>query len=417
MPATAAAVREGFDLLRSDLHSNVESDMVRLDDIIAASGRRLSKRARRDPEYLTKLGEAATFLADVLDGRTDPYYLKEALSTSDFPILMGDILDRQLLGRYQEIQPSYRNYAKIGTVRDFRTVRRLAVDGLEGRYYPTYLRPEMSEGKEQNNLAETGYTYSVDVYEKRVALSWRMLVNDDLDAFRDIPDRLARGARRTEEYFATTLFVDASGPHASLYTSGNKNIVNATNAGGAFTAVNPPLSIAALQQAFSVFGNMRDADGEPIMIDSAELVVPPALEVVAMNIINATEVWVTTASGDPAGGSSAQQLHVANWVRNKLRISVNPYIPVVASSANGSTSWFIFASPDSGRPAMEIGFLRGYEQPGLYMKAGNTMRVGGGVDETLGDFDTGEKQYKGMHIIGGTRLSPIMTIASSGAGS
>lgn len=408
MPATAAAVREGWDLIRADADN--------LDDIIAASGRRLS-RGRSDPEYLTKLGEAADFLANVLDGRTDPHYLKEALSTSDFPILMGDIMDRQLLGRYQEVKPTWQNYAKRGTVRDFRTVRRVAVDGLEGRYYPTYIRPELVEGREQNNLAETGYTYAVDVMEKRVAFSWRMLVNDDLDAFRDIPDRLARGARRTEEYFATQLFIDASGPHASMFTSGNKNIVNATNAGSAFTAVNPALSISGIQQAFAVFANMRDADGEPIMIDSAELVVPPALEVPAMNIINATEVWVTTASGDPAGGTTAQQLHVANWVRNKLRISVNPYIPVVASSANGSTSWFIFASPDSGRPALEVGFLRGYEEPGLYRKASNTMRVGGAIDDTLGDFDTGEVQYKGMHILGGTRLSPIMAIASNGSGS
>lgn len=408
MPATAAAVREGWDLIRADADN--------LDDIIAASGRRLS-RGRSEPEYLIKLGEAASFLADVLDGKTDPHYLKEALSTSDFPILMGDILDRQLLGRYQEVKPTWQNYAKRGTVRDFRTVRRVATDGLEGRYYPTYIRPELTEGKEQNNLAENGYTYAVDVMEKRVAFSWRMLVNDDLDAFRDIPDRLARGARRTEEYFATQLFIDASGPHASMFTSGNKNIVNATNAGSVFTAVNPALSIAGIQQAFAVFGNMRDADGEPIMIDSAELVVPPALEVTAMNIINATEVWVTTASGDPAGGSTAQQMHVANWVRNKLRISVNPYIPVVASSANGSTSWFIFATPDSGRPALEMGFLRGYETPGLYKKASNTMRVGGAIDDTLGDFDTGEVQYKGMHILGGTRLDPKMAISSNGSGS
>jgi hypothetical protein len=122
MPATALAVREGFDLIRSDLHSNVESDMGRLDDIIASSGRRLSKRGRSDPEYLTRLGEAAGFLADVLDGRTDPYHLKEALSTSDFSILMGDILDRQLLGRYQEIQPTYRNSATSGPCGGWRSM-------------------------------------------------------------------------------------------------------------------------------------------------------------------------------------------------------------------------------------------------------------------------------------------------------
>lgn len=412
MPATAAAVREGWDLIRSDM-----ADLDQLNSVIQAAGRRV-RGHRNDPDYIEKLGEAANFLCDVLDGRTDPYFLKEALSTSDFPILMGDILDRQLLGRYNEIQPVYRQYARVGTVRDFRTVRRIAVDGLEGRYYPSYLRAELSEGKEQNNLAETGYTYAVDVYEKRVGLNWRMLVNDDLDAFKDIPDRLARGARRTEQFFASSLYVDASGPHASFYTSGNKNIINATNAGAPFTAVNPPLSIAALQQGFAAMGRMVDADGEPIEIDAVTLVVGPGLRVAAENILSATEIWITTGSGDIAGGTAAQQLHTANWMRSRTKLAVDPYIPIIASSANGGTSWFLFADQAAGRPAIEIGFLRGYEAPGIYQKMPDTMRVGSTQPEmTLGSFDNGEINYKGMHIVGGTRLDPKVSVASNGSGS
>jgi len=374
-----------------------------LDAIIAESGRRAMRRQPSDA-YVTRLAEAATFLDEVLSGRRSVHYLVEALSTSDFPLLMGDILDRQLLGRYNEIAPTWQNYCKRGLVRDFRTVRRIARSEASGRYYPTYLQPEHVDVRENNAITETGYTYSVEVYEKGLSLNWQMLVNDDLDAFRDLPLELARGARRTEEYFATTLFVDASGPHASLYTTGNANKVTS----------NPVLSIAALQTAFQVLAAQTDENGEPILIDAVQLVVPPALEITALNILNAVQLWLNT---NASAGTAEQNLVTANWMRNRVTLSVNPYIPIVASSANGNTSWFLFANPNNGRPALEMGFLVGYETPGIYQKAPNTMRVGGGLDATLGDFDTHAIRYKGMHILGGTRLDPKVTVGSNGSGS
>lgn len=392
MPVTATELWEHRETLLA------ESD--RLDAIIRESGQRVRSR-HQDPAYLARLAEVAGFVADVLEGKRDPYWLREAMSTSDFPLLMGDILDRQLLARYREWPVTWPVIARRATVRDFRQVRRIALDGLEGRYYPNFAKPELAEPKEANDLAETGYGYAVEVYEKAVALSWKAIVNDDLDAFRDIPDRLARGARRTEEFFATQLFVDANGPHASLYTVGNNNIVTG----------NPALSIAGLQTAMQVLAAQKDANGEPIFVEAVVLVVPPALEITARNILNATELRV-----NEAGGVANQQLITMNWMRNRVSLVVNPYIPIVASTTNGNTSWFLFASPQNGRPALEIGFLRGFEEPGLFMKAPNTQRVGGAIDARLGDFDTNELRWKGMHVIGGTRLDPKSSVASNGSG-
>jgi hypothetical protein len=106
-----------------------------------------------------------------------------------------------------------------------------------------------------------------------------------------------------------------------------------------------------------------------------------------------------------------------NWMAQKLRLNVNPYIPLIASSANGNSSWFMFANPGVQRPALEVGFLRGYETPSLFQKMPNTMRLGGAVDPMLGDFDSMALTYKGLHIIGGTRMDPKMTVASNGSGS
>ena len=213
-------------------------------------------------------------------------------------------------------------------------------------------------------------------------------------------DRLGRGGARTVARFVTGLYVDTSGPHASLYTAGNGNIVTG----------NPTLSIAALNTAWGILRNMRDADGEPIMVEAAVLVVPPSLEVTARNILNATQVFATVA-----GGAAGQELQIANWIGASLTMAIDPYIPLAATVANGATSWFLFAAPSVARPALEVGFVRGWQEPVLYQKQANTIRIGGGVDQTAGDFGTMSQEYKGVLAFGGARLDARATVASNGS--
>jgi hypothetical protein len=357
--------------------------------------------ARHSPRYMHKLAEAARMVADVHQGRRPLYHMQEAMTTSDFPLLFGDILDRQLLAVYRETVPTWRNFVHVSRVRDFRTVKRFSVYGadnvldtvLENQEYP--IAP-MNENDP--------YTYAVVKHGRKVPYSWETLINDDLGAFADTPDRLGRAARRSEGKFVTQMYVDANGPHASFYTVGNNNIVTG----------NPALSITALQTAMAVLGAQVDENGEPILIETFELVVPPALEVVAENILNAVQLWLDT---NASAGTAQQNLVTTNWMKARMRLSIDPYIPIVASSANGNTSWFLFANPDSGRPALEIGFLVGHEEPEIFMKLPNAVRVGGGTDAMSGDFDTDSIEYKIRHVFGGARMDPKMTVASQGDGS
>ena len=73
-------------------------------------------------------------------------------------------------------------------------------------------------------------------YGRIIPLSWETIINDDLGAFQDLPMRLGRAARRTEEKLATNLFVGASGPNATFFAAGNKNVITG----------NPALSMAAV---------------------------------------------------------------------------------------------------------------------------------------------------------------------------
>lgn len=367
-------------------------------------GMTTARSIRKRHNYNNLLHEALSVLEAARRGRYGMMQFEEAMGTADFPLLMADVLDRQMYGTYMETPQTWMTYCRKSTVPDFRSVKRFAVDGAEGRLSTvgekgTYL---------PNVLSETSYTYSVSKYGRTLNWSWESFINDDFDALgASSPARLGKAARRSEDYFATGLHVGTTGPHSSLYTSGNRNIINTSN--GA-SGTNPVLGIIGLQDAFIVMGLQLDGDSEPIGIDGVILEVPPSLEVTARNVLNATEIKVGADSG-------AQQIVTSNWMKNKVTLVVNPYIPVVASSSNGKTTWFVHANPSSGRPAMEMGHLRGHEAPELFMKLGDQVRIGGSGSPLDGSFDNDTTAYKVRHVFGGSRVDGRSTVASNGSGS
>lgn len=390
----------------SDLLDHIESiqaEEASVRRIFEGDGTRARGRLSANPRYQELLAEAATLVADVASGRRPAHYLTEAMTTSDFPALFGDVLDRALLGSYREYPTSYQSFVRVSTVQDFRTVKRFALDGAEGQLEEVAEKAPYPAA----SVDDTADSYSVSKYGRRLPLTWETMVNDDLDAFRDLPSRLARAARRTEQKFVTRLYVDSSGPHASLYDAAFSNVVTG----------NPALSINALQTAMQVLAAQTDTDGEPIFFETITLVVPPALEVTARNILNATSIDI-----NENGGTTNSRLRATNWMQGRVNLVVDPYIPAVATT-NGNTSWFLFGNPSDGRPALEIGFLRGHTEPALFMKRSDAQRIGGtaGPDGDMADFDTDSTQFKVRHVLGGTRLvvtgGAKSTVASEGDGS
>ena len=389
-----------------DLVETFRAEEASFERIWGGEGRRVGYRRDQDPRYMRKLAEAAMLLKSVSESpKRNAWKLQEALTTSDFPLLFGDIIDRQLLANYKETVPTYRNYMRISPVADFRTVKRFAINGAES----TLAKVDENAPYPQTKLSDLAYQYSVQKYGRTIPLSWETLIDDDLHALQDIPARFGIAARRSEEFFATGLFMDVNGPNAAFFNTANKNQVTIAN--GA-TTNNPALSIQGLQDAFTVLGNQRDADGQPILIDAVELVVPQSLMVTAENIMHATELRLNAA-----GGGTNEQIVTVNWMKNRVHLNVNAYMPIVASTANGGTSWMMVASPNGQRPAFEMGFLRGHETPEVFMKSPNMTRVGGGAGTAQdGDFETDTFQYKVRTVFGGVMEDFRMAVASNGSG-
>ncbi|MGA3562636.1 phage major capsid protein [Melissospora conviva] len=356
---------------------------------------RVAEHSRRGtPGWESRLLEAERFMQDIRVGRRGVHHFVEAMSTSDFPLLFADSLDRQLYGAYEATQPTWQNYARAATVNDFREVKRFATSGVRGLL--TRVGELAEHPRRAADMAE--YKYSVNKYEAGFALSFETMINDDLGAFLRLPQDLAASARDSEEEFVTRLFAGPTGPRADVYKTANDNVL----------AGNPALTRDALQAAITKLMKRKDERGNPIQVTSVELVVGTGLSLAASEIINATEYRAAGPNGDVT-------IIKGNGVGGNLRISTNYFIDSVVSSANADTSWWLFANPNGPRPALEFGRLRGYEQPALYEKIPDMRRLGGA--EVPWSFNHGASEKKVQHIYGGSFVDPRMTVASNGSGS
>jgi hypothetical protein len=249
--------------------------------------------------------------------------------------------------------------------------------------------------------------------------------------FHDVPKRLTTGGIRTVEQFWCSLIAGSTGPLAaffgtaiSLVTGGTiKNVIDLSSVStGTFTGQNnPPLTVLNLILASGFFMNQLTFEGRPINPNADELVIVVGdgiLYQTLMNIINTNEIASTVLGGTKASSSVTADLSLRakNWISGRIRPVFAPELRNIVTT-NLATSWWMFAKPGTGRPAIELGFLSGYEAPQLFRKLPNTVRVSGGSVDELGDFETMGTELKGLVVFGGTRMDPRMAMASNGTGS
>jgi len=443
-------------------------------DVVAkmSEGGYAARRRDRSPAHRRRVTEAGRLFADALNGRIDPFLfrqafqptdqvyvnwlqenypgvfggpyrdkigLRETMSYSDYSALTVDILDRVLYEYYTAAPITNMPLVKKATLRDFRLVARYAMDGATTPWsqvvpppggtqaFPTLPHgagePPTQRAMQQAAREVLGgtqrVTYQPQMYQGGMSVNWRALINDDLGIFRDMTNRLAIGGRRTIYQYITSLNVDVNGPNATLYNSTFANQVITAN--GA-SSNNPPFSFQGLLDAITVLENMLDADGQPIVFDGTiYLWYGPSLHTTVQSTLKAIQADISVGGGTTnAQGFPSQRLRVENWpVANIVPIQ-DKYMRLTATSASGNiknTMWGLMYEPASQpRPAIELGFLTGYDTPQLFQKVPNTMRVGGGVDPMMGDFYTMDQEFKGVIVMGGTQIDGRSAVASTGAG-
>lgn len=328
--------------------------------------------------------------------------LEEAITTTDFPYLFGQILDRQVLARYKMALPDWQSYFKMGTRKDFNQARLHKVQGNDG------LLPEVPEKGEYlvAPMNESRYTIQVSKRGRQFDISWEAVINDDLGAFSDMPNRFADAAIYTEAYLATSTYSSAAGPNAALFGTPIADVdgQNVTNLGTL------PLTIANLETTLELMAAQTDVNGRPISVRGVHVVVPPALEFTARAILtSALKQWTEVGAG---AGIPVPTTNVIP--QYGLKLHVDPLLPVIDASGNVDTTWYVFAEP-SQIPAMEFDRLRGHETPEICMKASDKVSVTGAPLSPLsGDFATDNVFYRVRIVCGTAQLDPRAAYSQNG---
>jgi hypothetical protein len=348
------------------------------------------------PKVGPALREFRTIYGDACAGDPQAYrILKEAITTSDFPLLFGDTIDRLLLAKYRTHPATWRDYVKVSDVSDFRKAKRFKASIGRG-----YL-PEVKEleSYKSDKPSESYYEFAVQKFGGVRNISWEALINDDLGSLRDTPDDLAAQAANTEWYYVTSLFA----ANTDLYKT--DHAVPGGTASNKLTVALTPDNLALAIGQMADFPS-DDDDGTPIMNDPIYIVCgSKTTEFKATQILSSTTVAYTGGSGAADRDNLPTMMIVPQEVRNRMFVRYNPWIRLF-DPTNYDTSWYLFADKTMGW-AVEAAFLRGYAQPQMFMRASSQMMLGGLADPLVGGFDNDAVDYKVRHVIGGSSTEAV----------
>lgn len=270
--------------------------------------------------------------------------IRAGFSTIALPGILESVMNRTMLAAYEAAPIAAFQLCAIGSVSDFKEVSRYRLLGTGGfeQVSPT---GELKAG----TVDEQKYSNRADTYGQILMLDRRDIINDDLDAFLDLPRQMGRSGAESIDDLFFKLFLK---PPTGFFSTGNKNYLE-----GAETAFGPD----ALTNAKTLFrkqkagpGN-KEKDKKPINVRPKYLVVPVEIETDAELLMGSAQLMID-ASG------SEVKLPVDNPHRNKYEVVSMPHLSDSFYTGNSAKAWYLFADPVV-LAAFEIVFLNGRRVP------------------------------------------------------
>lgn len=277
-------------------------------------------------------------------------------TTSDFPLAIANTVNRVLQASYATPTSGLKLTAKRTTAPDFRA-KMLVKVGTDVTLEKVNEAGEYRRG----TFVEGGESYGVETYGKIISISRKLLINDNLGAFQDVPYRVARDVYGFEADFLVNLL--QSNPKMSdgkaLFHADHRNIA----------AAGAPLSLESLSDARLAMRRQKDLAGKLVDIVPRFLVVPPTMETVA-------EQLISPISPTNMGG--------VNPFAGKLELVVEPRLV-------DSKAWYLAASPTQ-IDGLEYAYLEGFEGP--YIETKHGFEVDGVHVKVRDDFGAGFVEHR-----------------------
>jgi hypothetical protein len=255
--------------------------------------------------------------------------VQAAFSTLSLPNILSNVANKFLVRSFNSVESAWRRIAKVSTATDFKQITRNA---LSGNF--TFLKMGADGEIKHGTTTETQYTNQADTYARMYSITRQDIINDDTNAFSDLPMKIGRGgALALNTQFWTNTFVANL---ATTFTAGRGNY--SSGAGSA-------LAIAGLDAAIILFRDQTDPDSNPLGVEPRVLLVPTALEATALSLYQSTTVTNGTTSKQPDQNIYARR-----------------FDPVVTTYLTSAAQWYLLADP-ADMPHIEVVFLNGQQTP------------------------------------------------------
>jgi hypothetical protein len=329
---------------------------------------------------LTRIAEDALVRAGARVAGLDPMQIVAMAftqSTSDFPVLMENVMHKSLLAGYAIAADSWRRWCAVGSVSDFRAHNRYMLGSIDE------LDVVLEGGEFQTKAIPDGRKQSVSVATRGniLTLTRQAIINDDLGAFVGLANARGRAAARTIEN-AVYASIGLNAGYGPALSDG-KTIIHADH-DNLVTSGSPP-SVVSIEEGMLLFAAQKDISGHDYLdLTPTIALVPKGLEV--------TTRVINTATNDPASTGSTKNF-----------LTPNPYqgvfSDIVASPRLLATQWYMLVSPDVA-PVLEVSFLNGVQEPVMEMETG--FSVDGVSWKTRLDFGVSGVGYEGIVLNLGT---------------
>ena len=255
-------------------------------------------------------------------------------TTASFSYLLGTSMNKRLLKDYQAWPAEWMRFSTIVPIRDFKQQSRVRL-GAFGSL------PIVAEDSAYTaiSLTDSAATYVPQKRGNLVTVSREVIVNDDLQAIKQIPTKLAVAAAYTLAEFVYGFLSNNPTIYDSnaLFTTGAPH----SNLGAA------ALSSAAMQSGVTAMREQTNYAGKRLGLRPRYLVVPAELEW--------TSMVITKSAGVPGSNN------------NDINPMLGYVTPIVSPQLSSSTQWFLVA--DSREvDTIEIGFVGGQVNPALFIQ-------------------------------------------------
>lgn len=286
-------------------------------------------------------------------------------TTSDFPEILANTANKTLRDAYAEAPQTFLPFTREVEVPDFKQISRAQLGDA-----PNLLKVLEHGEVTRGTIGEGAEKYNVETYERIVAVTRKVIINDDLEAFTRVPALMGRAARDLESDLIWGIITANAvmGDGIALFqTATHKNLASVAAA----------ISVASIGLGRTAMRNQTGLNGRLLNIMPSWLVVPAELETVAEQF---------------TGPINPETATNANPFSGKLKVVAEPRL---ASLSGGSaTAWYLFAGQGS-IDMIEMAKLRGLREPSITTREG--WDVEGMEIKVLMDVGVKAIDYRGLY--------------------